>query len=70
MGRWLLFLTGFGFSVAGGTVTITYLNLIPAGLDWIEFLLFIRDRPECYLFPLGILLISLALLLMSDSFTK
>ncbi|UOR13134.1 hypothetical protein [Halobacillus amylolyticus] len=70
MVRWLLFLTGFGFSVAGGTVTITYLNLIPAGLGWIEFLLFIKSRPECYLFPLGILFISVALLLMSDSFTK
>ncbi|UOQ92828.1 hypothetical protein MUO14_20825 [Halobacillus shinanisalinarum] len=70
MVRWLLFLIGFGFSVAGGTVTITYLNLIPAGLTWIEFLLFIRSRPECYLFPIGIVLISFAILLMNDSFTK
>ncbi|QAS51628.1 hypothetical protein [Halobacillus litoralis] len=66
MRYWLLLLTGFGFAVAGGTVTITYLNLVPAGLTWIEFMIFIRTRLECYLFPTGILMITIALILMED----
>ncbi|WP_027953527.1 hypothetical protein [Halobacillus kuroshimensis] len=66
MWYWLLLLTGFGFAVAGGTITITYLNFVPAGLSWIEFFLLIRARLECYLFPLGILLITTALILMDD----
>nr|WP_237418626.1 hypothetical protein [Halobacillus litoralis] len=61
-----MLLTGFGFAVAGGTITITYLNFVPAGLSWIEFFLLIRTRLECYLFPLGILLITTALILMDD----
>ncbi|ARI78034.1 hypothetical protein [Halobacillus mangrovi] len=63
---WMLFLTGFGLAVAGGTVTITYLNLVPAGLSWWEFFILIQSRVECYLFPLGILLISVALFFMKD----
>ncbi|WP_226576933.1 hypothetical protein [Halobacillus litoralis] len=66
MWYWLLLLTGFGFAVAGGTVTITYLNLVPAGLSWIEFMFLIRTRVECYMFPAGILLITTALILMED----
>lgn len=66
MWQWLLFLIGFGLAVAGGTVTITYLNLVPAGLSWIEFFIFIKSRVECYLFPLGVLLITLAIVLMKD----
>ncbi|MFZ0369749.1 MAG: hypothetical protein WAM07_09110 [Halobacillus sp.] len=63
---WIVFLTGFGFAVAGGTVTITYLNLIPAGLSWWEFLILIQSRFECYLFPLGILFITTAIIFMRD----
>lgn len=66
MWYWLLLLTGFGFAVAGGTVTITYLNLVPAGLSWIEFVIWIRTRVECYLFPIGLILITTALILMED----
>ncbi|SFJ65514.1 hypothetical protein SAMN04487936_103212 [Halobacillus dabanensis] len=66
MWYWLLLLTGFGFAVAGGTVTITYLNLVPAGLSWIEFAIWIRTRVECYLFPIGLILITTALMLMKE----
>ncbi|GGF15494.1 hypothetical protein GCM10010954_12650 [Halobacillus andaensis] len=66
MWQWMLLLVGFGFSVAGGTVTITYLNLVPAGLTWIEFLLLIQSRPECYLFPVGLAFSLLALIFMRD----
>lgn len=54
---WLIFffLTGFGFAVSGGVTIIAYLNLLPVGLSWLEYLLFIRGRPECYLLPIGII---------------
>ncbi|MBH0228784.1 hypothetical protein LCL89_07045 [Halobacillus yeomjeoni] len=63
---WMLLLTGFGLAVAGGTVTITYLNLVPAGLSWWEFAILIRSRVECYFFPFGILMILTAISLMKD----
>ncbi|GEN52900.1 MULTISPECIES: hypothetical protein [Halobacillus] len=66
MWYWMLLLTGFGFAVAGGTVTITYLNLVPAGLSWIEFFILIRTRVECYLFPIGLIFITTALIMMED----
>ncbi|CDQ21032.1 hypothetical protein SAMN05192559_106184 [Halobacillus karajensis] len=66
MWYWLLLLTGFGLAVAGGTVTITYLNLVPAGLSWIEFIILLKSRVECYLFPIGMVLIVVALILMDD----
>ncbi|UOQ43440.1 hypothetical protein MUN89_16160 [Halobacillus salinarum] len=66
MWKWLLFLTGFGFSVVGGTVTITYLNLVPAGLGWWEFLILIQSRVECYLLPAGLMMITLAIMLMKN----
>ncbi|MCP3031988.1 hypothetical protein LF817_11595 [Halobacillus sp. A1] len=66
MWQWMLLLIGFGLSVAGGTVTITYLNLVPAGLTWVEFLLLVKMRPECYLFPSGLVLSLLALICMKE----
>ncbi|MBA2174495.1 hypothetical protein H0266_06190 [Halobacillus locisalis] len=66
MWQWLVFLMGFGFAVAGGTVTITYLNLVPAGLSWWEFFILIQTRVECYLFPVGVLLITVAIVFMKE----
>lgn len=59
-----LFLLGFGFSVSGGVTVIAYLNFLPAGMTWMNFLLFIKGRPECYLLPLGIVLITLSIYLI------
>ncbi|MCP8615570.1 hypothetical protein [Salirhabdus salicampi] len=53
------FLIGFGFATAGGVTLIAYLNLIPIGFTWFEYFLFVKGRPECYLFPLGILIITM-----------
>nr|WP_240795484.1 hypothetical protein [Aquibacillus halophilus] len=61
MGYILLFLIGFGLTVSGGVTIITYLNFIPAGLSWVDFFLFIQGRIECYFFPIGIILISIAI---------
>lgn len=55
--RIFLFLIGFGFSVAGGVSTIAYLNLLTIGKDIREYLLFVSQRIECYLLPIGMIII-------------
>lgn len=61
MGYLILFLVGFGLTVSGGVTIIAYLNFLPAGISWIEFLLFIRGRIECYFLPVGIVLLIFAI---------
>ncbi|MCG5101976.1 hypothetical protein [Oceanobacillus alkalisoli] len=50
------FLIGFGLTVTGGVTIISYMNLLPAGVSWLEFFNFIMFRIECYFFPLGIVI--------------
>lgn len=57
----LLFLSGFGMAVAGGVTLIAYLNFLPAGVTWSEYFIFVSGRPECYLLPIGFILIAIAL---------
>lgn len=56
MGHIFLFLIGFGLAVSGGVSLIAYLNLLPAGISWLDYILFIRGRIECYFLPIGLLL--------------
>ncbi|MCS0672576.1 hypothetical protein NX023_15135 [Cytobacillus firmus] len=56
---WLL--TGFGISVSGGVSVIGYLNLLTTGHTFKEYLDFIISRPECYLLPIGIIIITLSI---------
>ncbi|EFV78845.1 hypothetical protein M4D56_04870 [Cytobacillus oceanisediminis] len=56
---WLL--TGFGISVSGGVSVIGYLNLLTTGHTFKEYLYFIISRPECYLLPIGIIIITLSI---------
>ncbi|MFD1360171.1 hypothetical protein [Lentibacillus salinarum] len=56
-----LFLTGFGLAVSGGVSIIAYMNFLPVGVSWGEYIIFIVGRPECYFFPTGILLMAVAL---------
>ncbi|OMP67099.1 hypothetical protein [Domibacillus epiphyticus] len=51
--RFMMFLTGFGFAVAGGVSFIMYFNLLAAGMTWAEYASFTARRPECYLFFIG-----------------
>ncbi|GIN57422.1 hypothetical protein [Lederbergia ruris] len=72
--RVILFLTGFCLAVSGGVSLIGYLNLIVMGNTWIEYISFVVRRPESYLLPLGISLITYALFdidrKMDDSIPK
>jgi hypothetical protein len=61
--RGFVFLTGFGIAVAGGISTLAYLNLFATGTSILEFFVFIIKRPECYLLPIGMLLVAASLYL-------
>lgn len=52
-----MLLTGFGLAVSGGISLIAYLNLLTAGYIFKEYVMFISSRIECYLLPIGILII-------------
>lgn len=58
MGQIFLFLTGFGLAVAGGVTLIAYTNFLPAGVTWMEYIIFVKGRIECYLLPVGILMMA------------
>ncbi|WP_386055911.1 hypothetical protein [Thalassobacillus hwangdonensis] len=60
--QWFIFLIGFGFTVTGGTSLIGYMNLLPAGMSWQEYVIFIQSRMECWLFLIGLLLMLLSTL--------
>ncbi|KRG10864.1 hypothetical protein [Lederbergia galactosidilytica] len=72
--RVILFLTGFCLAVSGGVSLIGYLNLMTMGNSWIDYISFVVKRPESYLLPLGVFLITSAFLntvrKMDDSFPK
>ncbi len=59
--RFFLFLVGFGLSVVGGIMLITYLNLVPAGYTYRDYIWFIRSRPECYFLLVGLAISSLCI---------
>ena len=61
MFKFSLFLLGYGLAISGGVTIIIYLNLIPAGLSYMEYLSYIGTRPECYLLLVGILFITIAI---------
>ena len=54
--RITFFLVGFGFSTIGFVFIISYLNLIPIGYNFIEYVNFISRRPECLIGPIGLII--------------
>ncbi|HLT54758.1 MAG TPA: hypothetical protein VK057_01455 [Bacillota bacterium] len=61
MGYLFFFLIGFGLAVTGGVSLIIYLNLIPAGVSWSDYFIFVAGRIECYFLPLGIIIMALVI---------
>ncbi|MFS0671993.1 hypothetical protein [Ornithinibacillus sp. 179-J 7C1 HS] len=60
MGYIFLFLIGFGLAVTGGVTLIAYMNFLPAGISWLEYLLYVSGRIECYFLPVGLILMTLS----------
>ncbi|UOQ86523.1 hypothetical protein [Gracilibacillus salinarum] len=56
-----IFLIGFGFSISGGISIILYLNFIPAGLSFIDYLSIVQTKMECYFLIVGIILMGFSL---------
>jgi hypothetical protein len=54
--RIFIYLVGFGVSVIGGVTVITYLNIMTPERGWSEYFSYICTRVECYLLPIGLLL--------------
>lgn len=54
--RIMFFLIGFGFSIIGFVFIITYLNLIPLGYNFFEYVNFISRRAECLIGPIGLII--------------
>lgn len=55
------YLVGFGLSVIGGVTSIAYLNLLTEERGWLEYFRFISTRVECYLLPVGVVVMWLSL---------
>lgn len=61
MNRIFFFLIGFGLTVIGLIYTISYLNLLTIGYNFLEYVKFIIRRIECLytIFGISIMLITL-----------
>lgn len=59
--RMFILLIGFGLAVSGGVTLIAYLNIIVAGHNFANYIIFIAQRVETYLFLGGLLLIWLSI---------
>jgi len=55
-------------AVAGGVTLIAYLNFLPAGIDWMEYFIFVSGRLESYLLPIGFILMAIALSLLPSKY--
>jgi hypothetical protein len=68
--RGIILFIGFGIAVSGGTTAILYLNLIPIGYNYLDYIQFISQRFECYLFPVGIIIAWLSIYFPGNQITN
>ena len=66
MTRILFFLIGFVLMVLGLSFIILYLNLLSLGYNFSIYVNFIIRRRECYLEPIGLIIMLLALTIKGD----
>lgn len=59
--RLFFFLLGFGFSVVGLMYMILYLNLLPIGYTWLEYLKFLFSRIECIIGFIGFIILTVTI---------
>ncbi|MBM7644014.1 hypothetical protein JOD45_000205 [Scopulibacillus daqui] len=59
--RFFIFLVGFGLAVAGGISIIAYLNIMTTGHGFAEYIFFMSQRIETYLFFTGVFIIWLSI---------
>lgn len=61
LGRIFLFLLGFGLTVIGMVYTISYLNLLTIGYNFLEYVNFIIRRIECLYTVIGFTMIYISI---------
>lgn len=61
-----LFLIGFGLAIIGSMYIILYLNYLTIGYTFLEYLQLISIRFECWLFIIGLLIITLVIFKKGD----
>lgn len=54
--RLFVYLVGFGISVVGGVAMLAYLNMMTPEQGWSGYFAYVRTKVECYLLPIGLLL--------------
>lgn len=59
--RIFIFLIGFGLTVIGSVFSISYLNLLAIGYNFMEYVNFISRRIECLYAVIGSILIVVAI---------
>ena len=58
------FLIGFGLLLIGCLYIISYLNLLSFGYNFLEYVKYIIVRPECFIAPIGFLIITASMILL------
>ncbi|RCW69729.1 hypothetical protein [Saliterribacillus persicus] len=66
----LFFLIGFGFAVSGGVSMIIYLNVIPAGLSFQDYMQLPQAKGALIFFMLGIITMGFSLNKLTRIFVK
>ena len=61
LARIFFFLIGFGLTVIGCVFSISYLNLLTIGYNFLEYVNFISRRIECLYAVIGIILMLLTI---------
>lgn len=59
--RIFFFLLGFGLMTIGFVYIVMYLNMLSIGYKFLDYVNFIKERPECYLTIVGFIIINLSL---------
>lgn len=66
LGRIFIFLLGFGLTVIGMVYTISYLNLLTIGYNFLEYVNFIIRRIECLYTVIGFILIYISIYMKGE----
>lgn len=70
IGRFFLFLSGFGFMVIGFSTLILYINLFSFGYNFKEYVCYIVKLPEFYYLLIGFVLINVSILNKGEKHEK
>ena len=55
--KYFLLLLGYTLTISGSTYIIGYLNLLQIGYNFDEYVNFISERFECWMFVMGIIIL-------------